>query len=468
MLALHLGAVELRCPGPATPVLRIPELRVPAGDRIAVTGPSGSGKSTLVNITTGLERLRQGQVRWGGTDIARLPEGARDRWRATNVGIVLQKFHLFPAPVPKTTCFCPPACVGSWGEMQRVAVARAPAQPRHHRGRRAHRHPRSRQRRGDRPVAGRACRAVGGHTDPRVERAAPIGLGGVHVGHPIVGATTDLIRNTGPGFLAGRRFAARGEAVVGSAVALAVGSSIVPSHGQAAAGGHAHAGLSHAVTGRLAPTGTPWDRAILVPIQAIWHIHGRGGHEDAQDAVQPGGEAHGGHAEDQPGGKGHNPGSIEPAAPLVERWRPGEAPGLPAILVKPGSVADAYRPGQGYRVAGRTLAVLPGEVLTGLCALLGDARRVPGFVAAGAQVLVAMALRMVTFVHVAESGARSGRCGSSARRSAGLRHRLARASCPGGVRDPPGLRPRLPRRAAERPRSVANWTPVTAPTSGPA
>ena len=29
---------------------------------------------------------------------------------------------------------------------------------------------------------------------------------------------------------------ARGEAVVGSAVALAVGSSIVPSHGQAAAG----------------------------------------------------------------------------------------------------------------------------------------------------------------------------------------------------------------------------------------
>lgn len=326
MLALHLGAVELRCPGPATPVLRIPELRVPAGDRIAVTGPSGSGQSTLVNITAGLERLRRVQVRWGGADIARLPEGARDRWRAANVGIVLQKFHLFPAPVPKTTCFCPPASVGSRGEMQRVAVARAPAHPRHHRGRRAHRHPRSRQRRGDRPVAGRACRAVGGHTDPRVERAAPIGLGGVHVGHPIVGATTDLIRNTGPDFLAGRRFAARGEAVVGSAVALAVGSSIVPSHGQAAAGGHAHAGLSHAVTGRLAPTGTPWDRAILVPIQAIWHIHGRGGHEDAQDAVQPGGEAHDGHAEDQPGGKGHNPGSIEPAAPLVERWRPGEAP----------------------------------------------------------------------------------------------------------------------------------------------
>ena len=96
MLALDLEDIAVSFPGLAAPVLRIDRLALTAGSQLAVTGPSGSGKSTFVNVITGLERVGQGRIRWGDTDIARLPEGARDRWRGHNIGLVMQDFHLFP------------------------------------------------------------------------------------------------------------------------------------------------------------------------------------------------------------------------------------------------------------------------------------------------------------------------------------------------------------------------------------
>lgn len=96
MLALDLEDIAVSFPGLAAPVLRIDRLVLTAGSQLAVTGPSGSGKSTFVNVVTGLERVGQGRIRWGDTDIARLPEGARDRWRGHNIGLVMQDFHLFP------------------------------------------------------------------------------------------------------------------------------------------------------------------------------------------------------------------------------------------------------------------------------------------------------------------------------------------------------------------------------------
>ncbi|MBN9028121.1 MAG: ABC transporter permease, partial [Rhizobiales bacterium] len=76
-------------------------------------------------------------------------------------------------------------------------------------------------------------------------------------------------------------------------------------------------------------------------------------------------------------------------------------PGVPAILVKPKTFADAYKLRGQYR-AGATLAVFPGEVLTNLYATLGDAKTVLGAVAIGAQALVAAAIALVTIVHVGQ------------------------------------------------------------------
>ncbi len=83
---------------PAFQRLRSPSinLSIAAGSRIAVTGASGSGKSTFVNIITGLERVREGCISWNSEDIAALSESRRDRFRAANIGLVMQEFHLFP------------------------------------------------------------------------------------------------------------------------------------------------------------------------------------------------------------------------------------------------------------------------------------------------------------------------------------------------------------------------------------
>lgn len=96
MRALEMEGVAVRYPDLAAPALDVPRLSIGAGESVAVTGPSGAGKSTFINVVAGLERPSEGAVRWDGEDIARLSEPARDRWRARNVGLVMQDFHLFP------------------------------------------------------------------------------------------------------------------------------------------------------------------------------------------------------------------------------------------------------------------------------------------------------------------------------------------------------------------------------------
>ena len=120
--------------------------------------------------------------------------------------------------------------------------------------------------------------------DPRVSWAAPVGFGDSFDGNPIVGTTTVLIDGAGGGLAEGRAFAARAEAVIGSGVGLKLGQEVKPMHGMPGEGGHTHAEIAYRVVGRMLPTGTPWDRAILVPIEAVWGIHGmEAGDAHAQD-----------------------------------------------------------------------------------------------------------------------------------------------------------------------------------------
>lgn len=154
MLELSLSALQVCFPGLAAPALAIERLHIAAGSRVAITGASGSGKSTLINQLIGLERPRGARIDWSGTDLATLGEGARDRWRGRQVGLVMQDFHLFPGLSALDNVLLPaqlarvadglcreraaallaqvgirrpqqPAETLSRGEMQRVAVARA-------------------------------------------------------------------------------------------------------------------------------------------------------------------------------------------------------------------------------------------------------------------------------------------------------------------------------------------------------
>ncbi|MCJ9674884.1 ABC transporter permease, partial [Neorhizobium sp. SHOUNA12B] len=241
--------------------------------------------------------------------------------------------------------------------------------------------------------------------DPRVAWVAPVGFGDSFAGYPLVGTTRALIGSTVSGFASGRMFEKEGEAVVGAAVKLPVGAEIKPVHGTAAMGGETHAGVVYHVTGKLPPTGTPWDRAILVPIQAVWHVHGLGhDHEHEDEEHHEGGAAQvtqAAAATDEHADEDHgHHGSIDADAAIDENFA-ADAPGLPAVLVKPKTIADAYKLRQEYR-NGNTLAVFPGEVLTSLYATLGDAKMVLSAVAAGSQGLVAAALVLVTVTHIGQ------------------------------------------------------------------
>lgn len=224
--------------------------------------------------------------------------------------------------------------------------------------------------------------------DPRVQLAAPVGFGDSAYGFPIVGTTTSMISSLSPSLSEGVMFARLGEAVVGSDVTLSPGSEIKPMHGTAETGGETHTTIAYKVTGRMAPTGTAWDRAILVPIRAVWQLHGMHGEEhDDHDGE---GTA--------PHDQGHEHGRVDADAPLDEHFD-AQTPGVPAVLVKPKTIADAYRLRQEYRT-GATLGVFPAEVLTRLYATLGDARSLLLAIALGTQAIVIAAIVLVTVMHV--------------------------------------------------------------------
>jgi putative ABC transport system ATP-binding protein len=94
MPGLPLAVSGLRLAFGQDTVIDLPQLRLVPGSLTVLSGPSGSGKSTLLYLLSGLLRPASGEIRWSGTDIAALGEGARDRWRREQAGFIFQNFHL--------------------------------------------------------------------------------------------------------------------------------------------------------------------------------------------------------------------------------------------------------------------------------------------------------------------------------------------------------------------------------------
>lgn len=66
------------------------------GETLAIVGPSGSGKTTLLSLLAGLESATDGSVRIHGQNLFSLSERDLSLFRARNIGIVFQQFHLMP------------------------------------------------------------------------------------------------------------------------------------------------------------------------------------------------------------------------------------------------------------------------------------------------------------------------------------------------------------------------------------
>lgn len=186
--------------------------------------------------------------------------------------------------------------------------------------------------------------------DPGVEFADPIATGDSFAGFPIIGTTADFASDHGKLSLnGGQWFVHKDEAVVGATTSLKIGDTYTPLHGSASENAieeHAHTGQQIKVVGRMATTGKPWDNAIIVPFETMLEAHSHTGHVYT---------------------------------------------GIPAIVVKPRSVMDAYRLRNTYR-SDLTTAVFPAETLNLLYRTLGDVRELVFWIATSGQLLVLVAV----------------------------------------------------------------------------
>lgn len=196
-----------------------------------------------------------------------------------------------------------------------------------------------------------------------VKLAAPLAFGDSYKSHPIVGTIASFVTELTDKPLTGRLWQAEGEAVIGAAVDLAIGDTFEPAHGVGhAAEEGAHAGLDVTVVGQMQATGTPWDHAIVVPVEEVWRTHGLANGHDPN---------------------GPNPDSFGP---------PYDAdffPGTPAIVVQASSLAGAYGVQSQFDQRSDTMAIFPGTVLSQLHATMGDIRGYMSLITTVTQVLVA-------------------------------------------------------------------------------
>lgn len=88
--------VRFTWPGRPRFALSVDRFEVAAGERVLLLGPSGGGKSTLLSLLAGIVTPQKGRVDVLGSDIAKLPGAARDRFRAEHFGIIFQMFNLLP------------------------------------------------------------------------------------------------------------------------------------------------------------------------------------------------------------------------------------------------------------------------------------------------------------------------------------------------------------------------------------
>ncbi|WP_224554564.1 FtsX-like permease family protein [Pectobacterium versatile] len=268
--------------------------------------------------------------------------------------------------------------------------------------------------------------------NPLVAWAAPVAFGDFYQGMPIVGTTPPLVTDNGKRPLtAGRVFNDGFEAVVGAQTGLTVGSTFSPIHGQVGTeGAHAHDDVTYTVVGVFPADGSAWDKAILVPVNAVWRVHGihpPHGADDDHDHNEHEGEhdhegEHGGHTHDETAHADEHHNESHPAegaesddhhatvaqpvtVPHDDEYGEAEAhghahqAGLPAIVVKPKTIAGAYQLRSLYR-SNTTLAVFPSEVLVKLYSMLGDIRELLTYISLGTQGLVGVAVAMVAVIHL--------------------------------------------------------------------
>ena len=109
--------------GPVT-VLRELDLKVAAGETVAIVGPSGSGKTTLLNLLGALDQPTTGSVTIDGCELAALGAAAAAQFRNRSVGFIFQLHYLLPQCTILENVLVP-RLAGEWDEAPAATRGRA-------------------------------------------------------------------------------------------------------------------------------------------------------------------------------------------------------------------------------------------------------------------------------------------------------------------------------------------------------
>lgn len=73
-------------------ILKSIDLSIKSKEKVVIIGPSGSGKSTVLRCINRLEKIGSGDILFNGQSILK----QKQRRLSTEIGMVFQRFHLFP------------------------------------------------------------------------------------------------------------------------------------------------------------------------------------------------------------------------------------------------------------------------------------------------------------------------------------------------------------------------------------
>lgn len=102
-------------------VIAYPDMTLPAGTRLAITGPSGSGKSTLLRLLAGLDLAEAGTIAMGRTP---LDDASADAWRDV-IGWMPQAPHFLAQSLRHNIAFGTPIDSALLAQAQLPAVLNA-------------------------------------------------------------------------------------------------------------------------------------------------------------------------------------------------------------------------------------------------------------------------------------------------------------------------------------------------------
>ena len=77
-------------------ILDIEDFSLPSTGLFAITGPSGSGKSTLLNLLSFIDSFDEGELYFGGRNVASMSEGEKLSLRHAQIGYLRQQGELLP------------------------------------------------------------------------------------------------------------------------------------------------------------------------------------------------------------------------------------------------------------------------------------------------------------------------------------------------------------------------------------